>query len=393
MSTQRSVDRVTGGEPQARGRSRLAWVVAAVAVAAFGGWFGMRVKTAMATQQALAAERAEVARAADKPSGPVAKQAVTGVPGSWQPEVQLEGTLEAVRESDLSFDAPGRLAAIKVRLGEHVSQGEVLATLDAQQAQAQVQAAEAQVRAAEAQLALADDNAGRTEKLLQTGVASQASGVQSSQQRSLATAQLDGARAQLALARVSLQHHALTAPFSGSVTRVPAGPGAIVNPGQPLFHLADTGLLRLSGTVSEADAPLVKPGAPVEIRLDGRTVRGEVVAVLGAVDAATRRVPVEAQVKNDTQPPLLAGAFVRATVAGLKAVPVLTLPGATLRPGSQNEVMVVRDGRLHARRISFQRAADGALVVRAGLDAGEQVLLSPSPEAQDGDGVVLSVSK
>ena len=123
-----------------------------------------------------------------------------------------------------------------MRLGERVRTGQTLAMLDATEAEAQVEAAEAQVRAAEAQLALADDAAKRTTTLVGSGAASQQTGVQTGQQRSLAAAQLDSARAQLALAQATLKNQTLAAPFSGSVTKVPSGAGAIVNPGTILFH-------------------------------------------------------------------------------------------------------------------------------------------------------------
>jgi RND family efflux transporter MFP subunit len=211
--------------------------------------------------------------------------------------------------------------------------------------------------------------------------------VQATQQRSLAKAQLDGARAQLELARTNLANHALIAPFAGSVTKVPAGPGAIVSPGVPLFHLEDTSTLKLAGTIGEADARLVKPGATVAIQLEGRTVKGKLVAVLSSVDPATRRVPVEAEIRNDLSAPLLGRSFVRAMVIGLPPVQVMRLPATTLRPGSQDEVMVVEEGQLSPRRIAFFRSTDGALLVRSGLHSGDAVLATPSAEAQQGDRV------
>ncbi|MGZ3439711.1 MAG: efflux RND transporter periplasmic adaptor subunit, partial [Polyangia bacterium] len=179
----------------------------------------------------------------------------------------------------------------------------------------------------------------------------------------------------------------LTAPFAGSVSKVPSGTGAIVSPGTVLFHVQDTSTVKLQGAIGEADAPLVRPGAPLEVRLDGRVVQGRVVAVLSSVDAATRRVPLEAEIKNDGGQPLLGGSFVRAAVSGLKPVQVLRLPATALRPGSQNEVLVVQGGRQHTRHILFARAADGALLVRSGLEPNERVVVAPTAEAADGEAV------
>jgi membrane fusion protein (multidrug efflux system) len=201
----------------------------------------------------------------------------------------------------------------------------------------------------------------------------------------LAQAQVDSARAALDLATAALANSTLAAPFSGYVTKVPSGPGAIVNPGAPLFHLQETATLRLVGSVGEADAPLVKKGAVVEISAQGRTIEGTVTAVLGAVDAATRRVPIEAQVNNDGPTPVLAGAFVRAQVRGVGAVPIVRLPPGSLRVGSQDEVMVIDAGRLRTRRILFATAEGGDILVRSGLSATDTVLVGAAAEAKDGD--------
>lgn len=388
-------------EPAApRRRSRGTLVVVLLALAGLGAWFGVRLQAALKTQKELAAERDAVAKEAAAQPTPAAAAAtakamtlVAGKPETWQPEVQFEGTLQPVREADLGFKVAGRLAQIRVHLGDRVSTGQTLAMLDATEAQAQVEAAQAQVRASEAQLALADDAAKRATTLVGSGAASQQTGVQTGQQRSLAAAQLDSARAQLQLMQAALKNQTLAAPFAGSVTKVPSGAGAIVNPGTILFHLQDTSTVKLSGAIGEADAPLVKPGAPLEVRLDGRTIQGRVVAVLTSVDAATRRVPLEAEIKNDGGQPLFGGSFVRAQVSGLHPVPVLRLPATALRPGSQNEVLVADGGRTRVRHIVFARAADGALLVRSGLEPTERVVAAPTAEAADGDPLAPTVSK
>ncbi len=373
--------------PSARRGFPIGRVVVVALLVGFSVIVGARVRSAMQQRAEQAAERQKQADAAGKPQAAGGAATVAGVAQTWTPRVALEGTLMPAREADLGFKVGGRVAAIRARLGQKVAAGDVLATLEQTEAQAQAAAASAQVRAAEAQLALADDAAKRTTALIDSGSAPSASGVQVGQQRALAAAQLDGARAQLALADAALKSHTLAAPFSGTVTRVPSGPGAIVGPGVPLFHLQDNTTLKLSGSIGDADLPLVKIGAAVEVKAEDGAAKGRVVAVLSTVDAATRRIPLEAEVHNDGAQPLLAGAFVRATVVGAEPLAVLRLPATALRPGSQDEVMLVRDGRLETRRVAFAVAPDGALLVRHGLARGERVLSSPSAEARDGDPV------
>jgi RND family efflux transporter MFP subunit len=263
-----------------------------------------------------------------------------------------------------------------------------LATLDATEAGAQAAASAAQVRAAEAQLALAQDSERRTQTLVQSGSFAEASGVQSTQQRALALAQLDAAKAQSSLAKVSLGNHTLTAPFAGTVTKVPDGIGEVVGPGAPLFEIVNTKVLKLSTSVSEHDANLLTLGAPVTLDVESGKVIGRLSAVLGTVDQKTRRVPVEARFDNPGA--LRAGAFVQAHVDAKNQIAVLKLPHEVLRPGTQDEVLIVGgDGHLETRRLVLAVDKDGSLLVRRGLEQQEKLVMQPKPEAKTGDLVTI----
>jgi RND family efflux transporter MFP subunit len=364
------------------------WIIPIVMGVAFLGWLGIRLASALKTKSELAKERQEVAAAAQQAKS-APSSAVPAEPTTWRPQVSLDGTLMPARESDLAFKVGGRLQSVRVKMGDRVRAGQTLASLSRAEAEAQVKSARAAVRAAEVQLALADDAQKRVSALEAGGAASNQMGVQSTQQRELVSAQLQVARANLELAETALSNHSLTAPFAGVVTKVPSGPGGFVAPGAPLFHVQDTQTLRLTGTVGEAEASLVKVVFQAGGTAQGREVSGRITAVLGSVDAATRRVPVEAEVKNDGPQPLLGGTFVRAHVVGLSAVEVVRLPQSALKPGSQNELFVVNGTKLEARRVTASISGDGALLVRTGVSKGERVLVGPSAEAKDGDPVVL----
>ena len=174
------------------------------------------------------------------------------------------------------------------------------------------------------------------------------------------------------------------------MTRVPSGVGAVVGPGAVEFELMDLGALKLKGSVGEQDANLVHPGSVVEVSGEHGTVTGTVTTVLGAVDPSTRRVPLEALIENKKEGlALRSGAFVRARIEGGAALPVLRLPHEALRPGTQDEIAVVSNDTLSIKRISFAIAKDGALLVRQGLEASENVVISPKPEAKTGDRVLV----
>lgn len=281
---------------------------------------------------------------------------------------------------------------MKVRVGEQVKSGAVLAILDASEAGAQMRAAQAQLKAAQAQLALAQDGERRTSEMVAAGAVGEANGTQAKGQLSLVMAQVEAAKAQLALASVNTGNHTLTAPFTGWVTRAPTGPGAVVGAGTPLIHLQDTSKLRLSATVGASDISLVREGAAVQIRQAKQEVTGKVIAVLRSVDPMTRRVPLEAEIPNGDAT-LLAGVFVRATIRGEGVVPVWKLPATARRPGSQDEVVLVVERKLAIRRVDLIVAQDGTLLVRSGLQAADDVVLTPSAEAKEGTEVQTEVGE
>lgn len=360
-------------------------------VVGFVGWTGVRVHSAKQAQALVSSKRAVAAqKAVQDAAAPEHVRTVRGESQTWQPLVEFEGSLVAAQSAALGFKVNGRIRTVGVKLGQVVKAGTVLGTLDGSEAAAQVRSADAQLRAAQAQLSLAEDNARRTSSMVSTGALAETMGVQSASQHALASAQLDAAKAGLALSQVNLQNQALIAPFSGTVTRVPEGVGAVVSPSMVLFELMDLSALKLKGSVGESDANLIRLGAPVEISTERGSATGVVSAVLGAVDPSTRRVPLEALFDNKQESTQLrSGAFVRARIQGGSPLPVLRLPHEALRPGSQDEVLVVQGQFLTVKRVSYALGGDGSLLVRQGLEPTDQVVLSPRPEAKTGDRVLV----
>jgi RND family efflux transporter MFP subunit len=367
-------------------------IVGIVLALGFVAWTGSRIVTANGAKQALATKRQEEsARTQAALNAPVKVRVVAPVAQTWQPRVQFDGTLAASQSAGLGFKVGGRISAVRVKVGDLVKAGALLATLDSNESGAQLKAAEAQVRAAQAQLLVAQDEERRTQQMVSTGSVAEAAGVQTTQRAALASAQLDSATAQVGLVRATLSNHSLIAPFAGTITQVPDGIGAVVAPGAVQFAMVDTRVLRLKSTVSEYDANLLQPGGTIQIETPIGAVQGEISAVLSSVDASTRRVPVEAVVKNDDNK-LRAGTFVQASVQGGSPIQVLKLPHTVLRPGSQDEIFALNADTLVSRRVVYALDTDGSLLVRSGLNTSDVVVISPNPEAKTGDKVSIETA-
>jgi hypothetical protein len=85
---------------------------------------------------------------------------------------------------------------------------------------------------------------------------------------------------------------------------------------------------------------------------------------------------------------------VQAHVEAKNEIPVLKLPHEVLRPGSQDEVLVLSEGgRLEVRHVVLSVDKDGTLLVRRGLNATDKLVAKPKPEAKAGDVVTVEAAE
>ncbi|HEY4884560.1 MAG TPA: HlyD family efflux transporter periplasmic adaptor subunit [Myxococcales bacterium] len=248
-------------------------------------------------------------------------------------EREYQGIVE-LHERVLSFEVPGRVTALKVRRGERVEAGQVLAVLDdslelpqrqakaaeARAADAQldllkagsraedIRAAEAQLRGAKAAEETARDNFERTRKLYADGTVPPArldevrgqyeraqADRQSAEERVLALragarsqevraaiARSSQAQAVLDAADARLARFVLRAEATGAILDTHAEPGEVLQPGTPVVTLGETRRPYIDVFVPQTDLAGMGPGTPAEVRVDaypGQVFRGAVEVV------------------------------------------------------------------------------------------------------------------
>lgn len=186
----------------------------------------------------------------------------------------------------LKLDAgrEGTLASVEVHEGDHVSKGQVLATLDPEPARLQLQAAEAAVAQAKAQRDLLDVKlaSARTrvrhlaEAARAGAVDGQGADAADAAERSL-VAERAAADAAVAMAmqkrdeaRYELGLRTLRAPLDAQVVQVHAQSGASVSPvSGPLFILLPSTPPIVRAELSESYVDAVKVGMPATVAGDG----------------------------------------------------------------------------------------------------------------------------
>jgi RND family efflux transporter MFP subunit len=302
------------------------------------------------------------------------------------PREEITGALQPAKALQVGFEVSGRLARILVKKGSLVGEGQVIAQLDPELADAQVQQAEAAVKAAEAQSAMASDTARRQGELQQSGSVSEWQSKSSGATATAAAAQLQAARAQLAQARAARRRHDLKAPFAGVLIDAPDQVGATVAPGAALFTLEQLDPLVLKLTVSDAARAVLKPGTRVHVEAVGGGAAASdawVSAVIPSADPATRRIPVEITVPNK-EGRFTAHTLARAVLPMGSAEDALSLPASALSSQGGDHVYVI-DGAFEVRRVAVQVIDRGVqqVVVRA-AQAIDKVVDYPAADLVDG---------
>ena len=340
---------------------------------------------------------AQAAASAEVPVIDVAVVRVTA--GTVESALDISGTLAPRSRVGLKPKLPGRLDRILVDIGDRVTEGQVVATVDRGEVDAQVDAAvaaigvaKAGIESAEASLANAISEHDRATTLFDAGALPRQRLEAAETARRAATAQRDLAKATLAQAEAAVRRArevqrdtTLYSPVSGFIVERNYDPGAI--PGdRPVVVVADIRQLKLEAGVSEMEAGRLKTGMPARVSVQakpGETFTGQVAAIVPEVDQRNRHFRIEVRVPN-AEGALLAGMYASARLVLAQADQALIVP---------REAVVARDGQRMVLKVTGDTVAPVAVVEGlsdgrvvqfvSGLAAGDQVLADARRQLPD----------
>lgn len=171
----------------------------------------------------------------------------------------------------------------------------------------------------------------------------------------------------------------LFAPENGLVWELGARDGMAVSPGLTLFKLANLASVWVHAEAPEADAALIKPGAPVEARaaaLPEKTFKGKVAALLPDVNPTTRTLKARIVLANPGAQ-LKPGMYATLDF-GVTAKPALMVPSeAVIHTGTRAVVIIAEGGgKFRPANVEVGRESGGMTEIRKGLEPGQQVVAS-----------------
>jgi RND family efflux transporter MFP subunit len=325
-----------------------------------------------------------------------------------QLSVRTHGTVAPRTESELIPEVAGSVVWVSPALvsGGFFEQGEPLLRIDPADYAAALERARATLLQRQSEFERARKDLARRKGLAAREYASAAQLDDSVTAATVADAALRTARAELERAERDHARTEIRAPFAGRVREERVDVGQFVNRGGAIAKLyaIDYAEVRLpvpDDELAHLDLPLAAPGpaeaagGPLVVlraRFAGeeREWEGRVVRTEGEIDPRSRMVHVVARIDDpyarrapDARAPLAVGLFVEAEILGRAAEQVAALPRAALR--GRDQVFVVDSAdKLRFRTVDVLRVGREQVLIRAGLEPGERVCLSPLESAVDG---------
>jgi cobalt-zinc-cadmium efflux system membrane fusion protein len=319
------------------------------------------------------------------PEGSALRQKLTLEPALAVPvsaRLELPGLVESdpARTAALLPAVGGRVEELRVRLGDRVHAGQVLAVIDSPDL---AQAYEDNAKAADA-FTLTRRNLERQEGQARIGALSERDLEQARSDHTQAAAEYARTQARLKAIGVSgdpkVRAHLLwvRAPFDGSVTALSVATGNMVNdPTQPLMTLVHLGTVWVTALVAEKDIPAVAAGADAAVTLaaDPTHVRhGKVLFVSDVVEPDSHRNKVRIAFDNADYG-LKPNMFASVALAGAQRAEVVVPTSALLMNNDRTSVFVATAPWTFERRMVQPDLQEGSRVaILSGLKPGEHVV-------------------
>lgn len=296
---------------------------------------------------------------------------------SSRPVEQIQeytATVEAEVKNNIAPSSPVRIDRIFVEVGDRVSKGQKLVSMDA-----------ANLKQIKYQLDNQQIEFKRIDELYKVGGASKS--------------EWDTAKMNLDIRETSyknlLENTSLLSPINGVVTARNYDNGDMYSGGEPVLVVEQITPVKLYINVSEGYFTKVKKGAPVSVKVDvygDEEFEGKISPVYPTIDPATRTFPVEIQLVNRDQR-VRPGMFARATLNfGTQDHVVVPDLAIVKRAGSGDRyVYVYKDGKVSYNKVELGRRMDTEYELISGVDNNSQVVIAG--QSKLADGVEVEVEK
>lgn len=293
--------------------------------------------------------------------------------------IKKTGNLAPFKEVKVFALTGGTITELRFKLGDQVSEGQILALTDPKLLKLELQ------KATTTAAKLRNDLATYSE-LLQGNAATKEKVNEVRQDYLDAVNQVEQAKRNLA-------DLAIKAPTSGTIAAKTVEQGMYVAAAGEIATIINLSKAKVQVNLTEAEVYQVAEGQKVKITTDvyaGKVFDGTISFISPQADA-THNYPVEIMVSNKDQATLRSGTFVYADFSKKTNQNMLFIPREALTESVKNaSVYVVTNNTAHLKRIETGVEVAGKIQVISGLSAGDTIVTSGQINLRDGSPVSVS---
>jgi len=308
--------------------------------------------------------------------------------------IPLSGTLTPAQQATVKTSVGGQVQSVRVREGQTVRQGDVIAELETTTASSRLESALADQAERRARFEIAARNRDTNQKLLQQSFISQNAFDQLQSTYQGAAAALHWADAQVELARQAIADAVVRAPLAGIVAKRLVQNGERLTADTPVVQLVNLKQLELEATVPVSEVARIQVGHAVRFTVDGfgeRPFTGKVARINPQAEPGSRAIKVFVGVPN-AEERLRGGMFAQGAVLVSQSANALTVPlSAVVEEAGQSYVYAITSGTIAklAVQLGISDDTNGLAEVRNGLAAGTTVVKVRMPGLKVGTPAVV----
>lgn len=304
-----------------------------------------------------------------------------------QLQVNAHVALPPLRRAKVATLMSGRIKTVRVKPGVSVAKGAVLASVES----LELESLQVDLLKIDAELELLEKRASQLKDLADAGGIPGTVYLEAESKLRKKRAEYEIVKRKLAgwgmdaksIARVlktgeTVGAISLTSPMAGVVEHVGAEPGQLVQSTDHLFDIVDRSTVYLIGEVLEADAHLVKPGAPVTVTFAGlpdEVFSGRISHQHLHLHLPQRAIHVVVPISNSNGR-LRPGMFGRMTITIAEAKNEIVCPSSVLiETGSRSFVLKRADeGKFKLQPVEVGMRSRTQVVIKSGLFPGQQII-------------------
>jgi len=320
----------------------------------------------------------------------------------------LPGETAAWYESTIYARVDGYVDKWNADIGDHVQKGQILASIDTPELDAELAAARAKLKASEALVAAheADMDLAKTTydrwRDSPKGVVSEQEREEKKAGYDSAAAQLKEAQAQTVLDKANVDHYTtltqfkhVAAPYDGTITERRIDIGNLVTAGSTtnttlLYRMVQDDPIRVFVDVPQSAAGDIKIDTPAAIsasNLPDHVFDGKVARTADAINPQTRTMRVEVDIPNPNHT-LASGMYVNGTfqvpTGGLVQIPAAAL---VFRSGAPQVAVIDKEQRVVFRKVTIARDNGNTVEIGSGISSGDKIALNIGSQVTEGETV------